>query len=82
MSPELNKTRPTVCRASRREASKTRRRPPLTATICPAHGHGDSTNVPRLFRTLVRDERRIAHYDAGVGTLADPVQALIRPRPV
>jgi uncharacterized protein (DUF2235 family) len=40
---------------------------------------GDSTNVLRLFRTLVRDDRQIAYYDAGVGTLADPA-AITRTR--
>lgn len=40
---------------------------------------GDSTNVLRLFRTLIRDERQIAYYDAGVGTLADPA-AITRTR--
>src|SRR5579871_3652376 len=32
----------------------------------------DSTNVLRLYRMLVRDERQVAYYDAGVGTLIDP----------
>jgi uncharacterized protein (DUF2235 family) len=32
----------------------------------------DSTNVLRLFRMLERNERQIAYYDAGVGTLVDP----------
>src|SRR6202051_613653 len=32
----------------------------------------DSTNVLRLFRMLVRDDRQVAYYDGGVGTLADP----------
>jgi len=32
----------------------------------------DSTNVLRLFRMLERDERQVAYYDGGVGTLADP----------
>src|SRR5260370_7484011 len=32
----------------------------------------DSTNVLRLFRMLERDQRQVAYYDAGVGTLVDP----------
>jgi uncharacterized protein (DUF2235 family) len=32
---------------------------------------GDSTNVLRLYRCLVRDEMQICYYDAGVGTVAD-----------
>jgi uncharacterized protein (DUF2235 family) len=32
----------------------------------------DSTNVLRLFRMLERDERQVAYYDGGVGTLVDP----------
>jgi uncharacterized protein (DUF2235 family) len=32
----------------------------------------DSTNVLRLFRMLTRDDRQVAYYDGGVGTLADP----------
>ena len=32
----------------------------------------DSTNVLRLFRMLQRDDRQVAYYDAGVGTLVDP----------
>lgn len=32
----------------------------------------DSTNVLRLFRSLVRDESQLAYYDPGVGTLHDP----------
>ena len=32
----------------------------------------DSTNVLRLFRMLVRDDRQVAYYDGGVGTLVDP----------
>jgi len=32
----------------------------------------DSTNVLRLFRMLERDQRQIAYYDGGVGTLVDP----------
>lgn len=34
----------------------------------------DATNVLRLFRSLIRDERQIAWYDSGVGTLADPTK--------
>lgn len=33
---------------------------------------GDSTNVLRLYRTLVRDATQLCYYDAGVGTVADP----------
>jgi uncharacterized protein (DUF2235 family) len=29
----------------------------------------DSTNVLRLFRMLERDQRQVAYYDGGVGTL-------------
>jgi len=32
----------------------------------------DSTNVLRLFRMLERDDRQVAYYDGGVGTLVDP----------
>jgi uncharacterized protein (DUF2235 family) len=32
----------------------------------------DSTNVLRLFRMLERDQRQVAYYDGGVGTLVDP----------
>jgi hypothetical protein len=32
---------------------------------------GDSTNVLRLYRTLVRDQHQICYYDAGVGTVAN-----------
>jgi Uncharacterized alpha/beta hydrolase domain (DUF2235) len=32
----------------------------------------DSTNVLRIFRMLERDQRQVAYYDAGVGTLVDP----------
>lgn len=32
---------------------------------------GDSTNVLRLYRCLVRDAEQICYYDAGVGTVAD-----------
>jgi uncharacterized protein (DUF2235 family) len=32
----------------------------------------DSTNILRLFRMLKRDERQLAYYDGGVGTLVDP----------
>ncbi len=32
----------------------------------------DSTNVLRLFRMLERDQRQVAYYDGGVGTLIDP----------
>jgi uncharacterized protein (DUF2235 family) len=31
----------------------------------------DSTNVLRLYRTLIRDTDQLAYYDAGVGTVAD-----------
>src|SRR5262249_28605097 len=32
----------------------------------------DATNVLRLFRMLQRDDRQVAYYDGGVGTLVDP----------
>jgi uncharacterized protein (DUF2235 family) len=32
----------------------------------------DSTNVLRLYRMLVRDQRQVAYYDPGVGTLVNP----------
>ncbi len=32
----------------------------------------DSTNVLRLYRMLERDQRQVAYYDGGVGTLVDP----------
>jgi len=32
----------------------------------------DSTNVLRIFRSLVRNDDQIAYYDSGVGTVADP----------
>src|SRR5438309_10891847 len=34
---------------------------------------GHETNVLRLYRSLVRDDRQLAFYDPGVGTLADPM---------
>jgi len=37
----------------------------------------DSTNVLRLYRMLQRDERQVAYYDGGVGTLADPAAITI-----
>src|SRR5260370_36599655 len=40
----------------------------------------DSTNVLRLFRMLQRDERQVAYYDGGVGTLADPAAISILQR--
>jgi len=40
---------------------------------------GSATNVLRLYRSLVRDERQLTYYDPGVGTLADPM-ALSRVR--
>jgi uncharacterized protein (DUF2235 family) len=40
----------------------------------------DSTNVLRLFRSLQRNERQIAFYDSGVGTLADPTMITARGR--
>ena len=33
---------------------------------------GNQTNVLRLFRMLVQDDRQVAYYDAGIGTHADP----------
>jgi len=33
---------------------------------------GDSTNVLRLYRMLVKDSQQIAYYDCGVGTIANP----------
>lgn len=35
---------------------------------------GDSTNVLRLYRSLVRDENQLTYYDAGVGTAIDPTK--------
>ncbi len=32
----------------------------------------DSTNVLRLFRSLLRSEHQIVYYDSGVGTVSDP----------
>jgi uncharacterized protein (DUF2235 family) len=40
----------------------------------------DSTNVLRLFRMLERDQRQVAYYDGGVGTLADPAAISILQR--
>lgn len=40
---------------------------------------GDATNVLRLFRSLVKDERQVSFYDPGVGTLSDS-RYLIRGR--
>jgi uncharacterized protein (DUF2235 family) len=34
----------------------------------------DSTNVLRLFRTLIHDETQICWYDAGVGATSDPTK--------
>ena len=33
---------------------------------------GDLTNVARLFQVVVKDERQVAFYDPGVGTMASP----------
>src|SRR6266436_335121 len=33
---------------------------------------GDLTNVVRLFDVVVKDERQVAFYDPGVGTMASP----------
>jgi uncharacterized protein (DUF2235 family) len=33
---------------------------------------GDLTNVVRLFQVVVKDERQVAFYDPGVGTMASP----------
>ena len=33
---------------------------------------GDLTNVVRLFEVVVKNERQVAFYDPGVGTMADP----------
>lgn len=33
----------------------------------------NSTNVLRLYRSLIRNEQQLAYYDSGVGTLADPL---------
>jgi len=34
--------------------------------------HGNQTNVLRLFRMLVREDRQATYYDSGIGTQADP----------
>ena len=34
--------------------------------------HGDLTNVVRIFEVAVKDQRQVAFYDPGVGTLAAP----------
>lgn len=34
---------------------------------------GDLTNAVRIFEVAVKDERQVAFYDPGVGTLADPL---------
>ena len=33
---------------------------------------GDSTNVLRLFRSLIRSDQQLTYYDPGVGTVSDP----------
>ncbi len=40
---------------------------------------GDATNVLRLYRSLVRDERQTVYYDPGVGTISDS-RHLVTPR--